>query len=428
MKRKINSQLKKLSVTLDVFLKRAVNFKPKFNLEAAAKIEVAAKKKIEEIDKIKSKVLGKLSDYEASYFYNKDKEIAQIKQDVDLLLKDAKAKNLDKPSLRELSGVLEFNIKKLENFEFVEAHPNFEPATSSLSESDLGHFILPKPAHVAICGRDKSIKLWDSDLNFIKSFYVDYEIHLISFWRSRFLICADDEKLMVWEIATETLIQTIHFPEISCFVVIGTNLVCGCRKGKITFFHGNPLSQSHVVEDVDSVGGCFGVTVLCDLGGNRLAESGGKSLKIWDLNTYTLIKTLLANKGFISEIIRIDDSRLCCAKSNDLQIWNIDTAECLTTLPALNHILCVMYLGNDKIVCSEGFNKNITFWCNQKEEGWVFKTKYTYSSVRSFAKVGNNLLSVEESGIISVFDITTFESIKILLEEPKGYASSICAQ
>jgi F-box and WD-40 domain protein MET30 len=88
------------------------------------------------------------------------------------------------------------------------------------------------------------------------------------------------------------------------------------------------------------------VRCLTVLSNNRLASgSYDTTIKIWDLNTFTCIRTLNEHTDWIRCLKTLSNSRLASGSTDkSIKIWNLDDYSLINTLEGhTRHVKCLEY-------------------------------------------------------------------------------------
>ena len=127
---------------------------------------------------------------------------------------------------------------------------------------------------------------------------------------------------------------------------------------KVNFYDPSLTNEAHENAVID----------LTSLGNNKLVSGAFKDIKIWDLYTGTLIKTLTkadepdAHTNWIKSLATIDENHIVSGSDDHtIKIWNVNNGGCVKTYTAETYIKSIIVLKDRKIVASQG-NNTIIIW------------------------------------------------------------------
>jgi WD40 repeat protein len=93
-----------------------------------------------------------------------------------------------------------------------------------------------------------------------------------------------------------------------------------------------------------------------------ITGSGDNSIKIWDIQKFQCICTLLGHRAPVSHLKMSDDYLISVSADKTIKIWNIYGGYCMRTLIGhQNIIFCIKLLGNDTLVTGS-FDQTIKVW------------------------------------------------------------------
>jgi WD40 repeat protein len=93
------------------------------------------------------------------------------------------------------------------------------------------------------------------------------------------------------------------------------------------------------------------------------ASSDKKTLKVWNINTYSCIKTLAEHKSAIQNVINLDNGNIASCTWDQIKIWNTnDDFKCIKTISfeGYNSFVKLLKHNNGNIVCPSYFG-DITY-------------------------------------------------------------------
>jgi WD40 repeat protein len=94
-----------------------------------------------------------------------------------------------------------------------------------------------------------------------------------------------------------------------------------------------------------------------------ISSSSDKTLKVWNINTYSCIETLSEHKTAIQDVITLDNGIIASCTWDQIKIWNTnDDFKCINTISfeGYNSFVKLLKLNNGDIVCPAYFG-DITY-------------------------------------------------------------------
>ncbi len=164
----------------------------------------------------------------------------------------------------------------------------------------------------------------------------------------------------------------------------------------------------------------------CD--GNMLRLTNNSySIKIWDIATKKLLKTLRGHKNAVSSLaFSIDDKKLFSASfDKTIKIWDIESGNLIDTLQGhTREVTCVVCSSDGKRLASSSYDGNIIIWDIQSRK--VFKKIKAHKDEIyriSFSPDGKLIASASSEKSIKVWDTKTGKLVRVLKGHKDGVLS-----
>lgn len=165
-----------------------------------------------------------------------------------------------------------------------------------------------------------------------------------------------DQTVRLWDLPTETLLQTCVGHSNLVNVVVFTPderlLVSGGGDNTIQLWD---CSTGKSIATLTGHSGWVLALAITPDGKTLVSSSADGSIKLWDLQTYQEYATLNGHLGWVSALAISPDGQLLVSGSHDrtLRLWNLETGECLHSLSGhADRILCVSISANGRQLVS----------------------------------------------------------------------------
>ena len=156
-----------------------------------------------------------------------------------------------------------------------------------------------------------------------------------------------------------------------------------------------------------------------------VSGSRDKSIKIWDVKTGKLLKTLKGHSDSITSVTTNQNANIIVSGSNDsnIKIWDMKTGELLKTLKGNRYEITSVAVSQDgNTVVSSSRDKSIKIW--DVKTGKLLKIIKRYGDFLnsvSFSRDGHTIVSGSIDTSVSIWDVKTGE----LLKNFKGISSRV---
>ncbi|MEL6438181.1 MAG: NB-ARC domain-containing protein [Cyanobacteria bacterium J06621_8] len=252
----------------------------------------------------------------------------------------------------------------------------------------------PQGGILASGSYDQSIKLWDlKTYQCVKTLqgYSNQALAVTFSPDAQTLVSGGhDEKIRLWDIKTGKVVRTLHEH---------TNWVFSVA-----------FSQN-----------CSASTLKKS--GKRVLASGSadKTIKIWDVSTGKVIKTLQGHEAAVRSIIFASDGQTIASGSDDgtIRIWDIDTGRNLKILREHQAEIWSIALNPDgRILASASIDGTVKLW--EVQTGKCLKTLSDHKSwvlYVAFSSDNNTLATTSSDQTIRLWNINTGECEAVLRDE-----------
>ncbi len=150
------------------------------------------------------------------------------------------------------------------------------------------------------------------------------------------------------------------------------------------------------------------------------------SIKIWDMEKYECIRTLLGHKSWVKSIVVYEKNEATNQQlisggfDENIKIWDMASGECLKTLHCQNNSVSVLALTKRGRLVSGSLDKKIRIWnletymcSNLIPEHWDTINKFTLCGKGRF------LLSGSSDATIRIWSLKTKEMLNMLTDHRK---------
>ncbi|KAF5020192.1 hypothetical protein F66182_7757 [Fusarium sp. NRRL 66182] len=137
------------------------------------------------------------------------------------------------------------------------------------------------------------------------------------------------------------------------------------------------------------------------------------TIKIWDLETGNLRRTLVGHAAGV-RALRFDSAKLISGSlDHTIKIWNHRTGECMRTLVGHDDgIIGLQFTGN--VIASGSKDKTIKIWNFDDKESFTLRGHKDDVNSAQFDLHSRTLLSASDDFTLRVWDLTTRQCIKTL--------------
>jgi hypothetical protein len=145
------------------------------------------------------------------------------------------------------------------------------------------------------------------------------------------------------------------------------------------------------------------------------ANRGKGTVKIWDLQTRTVLRELPTHRGFIRLVAFSPDSRLVATASaaGDLKIWDPFTGVLRKDLSSPSSLLVALTFSPDgRCLAAASHDDGVHLW---EVESWrpldpVPQQRVAYNGL-AFGRDGRSLVAANREGIVTTYDIATAQAL-----------------
>jgi WD40 repeat protein len=201
----------------------------------------------------------------------------------------------------------------------------------------------------------------------------------------------------------------------------GFGIISGSQDGTLKIWN---LNTGKLVRTITAHDGSINAISTTPDGLQVISGSDDKTLKIWNLNTGNLEHTIPAHNRSVNAVSITPDG-LVISGSDDktLKVWNLKTGKVLHTL--VGHratVTAVIAVNNKWVVSGSSYNDTLRVW--NLETGREELTLGERDMVRSIAVLdGERVISASEDGSLTVWKVGTWEKECTL----KGHSKPVCS-
>ena len=162
-------------------------------------------------------------------------------------------------------------------------------------------------------------------------------------------------------------------------------------------------------------------------GQTLVSASGDKTVKLWETKTGQLLRTLEGHTSFVESVSYSPDGKMLASASWDetVKLWDAATGQLLNTLRGhANHVDTVVYSPDGKMLASASRDKTVKLW--DVETGQLLRTIVAHTdeiwSV-SFSPDSKTLASASEDKTVKLWDVASGQLLRTLRDHTNGVES-----
>ncbi|MCP6760512.1 MAG: AAA-like domain-containing protein [Fischerella sp. CENA71] len=150
--------------------------------------------------------------------------------------------------------------------------------------------------------------------------------------------------------------------------------------------------------------------------GKTIASGSDHTIKLWDINTGQVNKTLTGNESTLKSIAFSPDGKIIAAGGDDktIKLWDVTTGKIIKTLSSQNNsIYEIKFSPDGKILASHSNNNIIQLW--DVTTGKIIKNLSEHTDLVNsivFSPDGKILASASSDNTIKLWDVATGKAIK----------------
>lgn len=208
-----------------------------------------------------------------------------------------------------------------------------------------------------ISSRDESIRILDLEsCECLKTLNGMGVCDLIISDESKFITGSSDKSIKIWDLNSYECLNTLtNESNVHCLCLISNDkIACGCLDGSINIWNLNSLIKVKSFKSHDE----FTKNLLLVDNSKLISCSGFNDLKIkvWCLETYECIKELVGHTDLISclELTSDGENLLSSSKDQTIKLWQLNTGKILKSIKLENHVWHTKVLNSDLIAVDVG--------------------------------------------------------------------------
>ena len=219
---------------------------------------------------------------------------------------------------------------------------------------------------------DKTIKIWDANSGEVLQTITGHESiieHAEYSPDGKFIISSSwDKTIKIWDAKTGNLIRTYkgHFNNTSFarFSKDGRFIIAASWDSEIKLLDFYPSIDKFILDDGNE-GETIKCLAFCNNGKNILASSGGKAIKLWDIESRTALLTYTGHTGNVTHIAISPDGKQFASASEDrtIRLWDINKPEAISTFRGHSKgVLYVEFSPDGTRLISASLDHSVIIW------------------------------------------------------------------
>ena len=136
------------------------------------------------------------------------------------------------------------------------------------------------------------------------------------------------------------------------------------------------------------------------LDNNKLASVSYNSIQIWNIDSGECIKTLTGHSTYITSLEHLNENKIASGSEEEIKIWNFDTGACIRTfITGYSSRVIYLQMLNNKRLASGSHCGQIQIWNVMKATGCLWR-----DNVYALQLLGNNRLASGSAGAIQIWN------------------------
>ncbi len=222
-----------------------------------------------------------------------------------------------------------------------------------------------------------------------------------------------------------------HFLTLTLFYFLVCTLVFSQTRRLEAKKKGGEGSAGGKVELIFNIGHSNSIESMCysPNGAYIASSSDDKTIKIWEVETGRLLRTLTEHTGAVNSVAYSPDGAYLASSSWDstVKIWEVETGNCIKTLTECTSVVSSMAYSPDGAYLASGYwDKTIKLW--DVASGICIKTFEGHTDAINsiaYSPDGRYLASGSDDGTIKLWEVASGECLKTLYGHMRD-VNSIC--
>ncbi|MDF5723918.1 MAG: WD40 repeat domain-containing protein [Rhizonema sp. PD37] len=243
----------------------------------------------------------------------------------------------------------------------------FRKAQKTAVESLL---ISPDSQTLASCSDDHTINIWNWNLKnkkyiFTRSF-VGHTSNVLSLAitpDSKILVSGAQDGIRLWDMVQQRPLATlVRFDNIDAVAISpdGQLLASGDNKGLMKLWD---LRSGKLIRTVSAHSDIVSAVAFTPDGNTLVSSSRDHTIKLWNVNTGELLRTLQENNWVNAIAINPSGQIIASGGKDGVKLWNLTTGELIDTLYAHSDwISAIAFSPDGKLLAAGGFDTRINIW------------------------------------------------------------------
>lgn len=225
-----------------------------------------------------------------------------------------------------------------------------------------------RDGRLASASSDQKIRIWNTakgTCERVLSGHTGYVCALMEFPHSIIISGSQDKTLRFWDLneKDKVLKRTLTDPKqgrIMCMTLLNNDQMAVGSEKDIQIYN---IDSNKIVKTLSGHTALLRDLLLLEDGTTLVSGSDDRSIKMWNLTTYTQIRTFTGHNHSANKIHLFSTGVLVSASDDySIKFWKMETGECVKTLTGHTGWVIFCTLMSDGTLISCGADKTVRFW------------------------------------------------------------------